>query len=90
MKTKPSDFCEYPWSSVCENAESEIVAKNIMVILKKTGDEFRPLSWDEYKEERLKDGSFSENEKHYFNKVIAYCENPETAKKFSKTWAEEK
>ena len=52
---KPSDFLEYPWNSVTKNSEYETIALNIMVILKRTGDEFRELSFDEYKTERLKD-----------------------------------
>jgi hypothetical protein len=60
---------------------------NIMVILKRTGNTFRPLSWLEYKAERTKDGNFYEIEKGYFDKVIPYFETPEKAKTFSKSWA---
>ncbi len=84
---KPSDFLEYPIASVLQTAEAETVARNIMVILKRKGDEFKPLSWDEYKEERLKDGFFNENEKQYFDDVIGYCASEDTAKLFSKVWA---
>ena len=82
----PSDFTEYPWSSVKQNNESETIACNIMRILKRTGDTFRSLSWEEYKEERLKDGSFTESERRYFDDVIDYCTSPETARLFSPTW----
>lgn len=83
---KPSDFMTHPFASVMQNAESEIVARNIMAILSRTGDTFRLLTWEEYKTERLKDGNFSENEKPYFTDVIGYCESEDTAKLFSKAW----
>lgn len=83
---KPSDFTTYPWASVLKKSESESVACNIMIILKRTGNEFRTLDWDEYKKERLKDGCFSEIEKSYFEKVIPYCASAKTAASFSKAW----
>jgi len=83
---KPSNFISYPWNSILQNAESEIIARNIMMILVRTGDKFRSLSWKEYKIERLKDKKFSEKEKHYFNKVINYCKTSETARLFCKDW----
>ena len=45
---KPSDFRKHPLDSILQNTESEIVARNIMVILARTGDEFRLMEWDEY------------------------------------------
>lgn len=83
---KPSDFCVFPWASVLQNSESETIALNIMKILERTGNQFRILSWDEYKEERLKDGNFSDNEKPYFIRVMDFCLFPETAKLFSQEW----
>lgn len=84
---KPSDFTKnFPFSSVYMNTETEIVAMNVMTILKRTGDVFRELSWDEYKDERMKDGNFSVSEKRYFERVIPYCVSGEEAKKFSKQW----
>ncbi len=82
----PSDFKKYPWNSVTKNSESETVAKNIMVILSRTGDTFRKLSWDEYKKERQKDGNFTEREKAYFNKVASWCRTAEQAATFSPVW----
>jgi len=64
---RPSDFTVQPWGSVLQKSEAETIAANIMVILKRTGDEWRSLTWDEYKTERLKDGSFTEGEKVYFD-----------------------
>lgn len=83
---KPSNFTTHPYSSVLQNSESETVAANIMVILKRTGNKWRKLSWEEYKAERLKEGSFTESEKSYFDSVIDYTISPETAKLFSKQW----
>ena len=57
-----------------------------MKILKRTGDEFRPITWEEYKEERLKDGNFSDREKSIFENVIPYCKSADTAVLFCKTW----
>ena len=83
---KPSNFTKQPMASVLQKSEAETIARNIMVILKRTGDFFRPLSWDEYKAERLKDGHFTESEKQYFDQVIGYCSNAESAKSFSPVW----
>ncbi len=84
---KPSNFTSYPWSSVLQNSESETIAQNVMKVLKRTGDEFRLLFWEEYKEERLKDGNFSDREKSIFENVIPYCQSADTAVLFCKTWA---
>jgi hypothetical protein len=86
MKTKPSDFMSFPSCSEEQNYESEMIAYNIMVILKRTGNTFRDLTWEEYKTERLKDKDFSEKEKPIFNKIIKYCKTADTAKKFSPHW----
>ena len=88
MKDKPSDFTNHPFSSVLRKTEHEMVAANIMKILKRTGDKFRPLTWDEYKLERKKDGRFSTMEKGSFDKVIDYCASVQTARLFSKSWKE--
>ena len=85
---KPSDFKNFPCSSVLQKSESETVAQNIMVILARTGNTFRPLSWKEYKTERLKDGNFSEGEKGFFKQVTKWCKSAESAQLFSKEWAE--
>ena len=83
---KPKNFCIYPWSSVAKKSEAEVVARNIMSILARTGNEFRKLSYEEYESERLKDGNYSEMEKEYFEQVIDFCKNEDTARLFSKTW----
>jgi len=86
---KPSNIKSYPWSSVIGKAEAETVALNIIKILKRNGDKFRKLGFKEYKEERLKDGNYSELEKHYFNQVVDYCKSGKAAKSFAKSWNNE-
>ncbi len=83
---KPSDFTKYPFDSVLQNNECETVARNIMVILRRTGDEFRILSWGEYKQERVKDGGFTMSEKDYFDRVAGFCVAAESAQAFSPAW----
>lgn len=85
---KPKDFNTFPWGSVKGTSEHETVAQNIMAILQRTGNKFRHLSWEEYKEERIKDGNFSEREKGYFLDVYDFCVSPQTAVLFSPTWKE--
>jgi len=83
---KPSDFMVFPNSSIKGKTEYETIAVNIMAILKRTGDTFRPLGWEEYETERLKDRNFSQRERGYFDAVIGYCANSDTAKLFSPMW----
>lgn len=83
---KPSNFKKHPYGSVTNNSESETVARNIMVILSRTGDVFRSLDWEEYRTEREKDGNFTEREKAYFDKVSPWCRTAEQAATFSPTW----
>lgn len=64
----------------------EIIALNIMTILKRTGDEFRDLSWDEYTLEREKDGKLSIDEQSYFDRVKPYTLSAEIAQTFSSSW----
>lgn len=85
-KKTPKDFNIFPWGSVLQNSESELMAHNVMIILERTGNKFRKLTWDEYKTERLKDSNFTEGEKYYFDKIIGYCKNADTAKLFSAEW----
>ncbi len=88
-KSKPSDFLTHPWDCAIklQAHECELIARNIMAILSRTGDKFRKLTWDQYKEERKMDGDFSEQEQLFFVNVIDYCKSPATAKLFSKSWA---
>lgn len=87
IELKPSDFAKIdPMNSVFRKSEYETIARNIMVILSRTGNKFRHLSWKEYKTERLKDGNFTEMEKFYFDEVIRWCFSSHNAKKFSYYW----
>jgi hypothetical protein len=83
---KPSNFAFRCWNSIFEHMEYEVIAANIMTILKRTGDNWRQLSWEEYKEERLKDNNFTEGEKKYFDKVISYTVNADKARMFGNDW----
>lgn len=84
---KPSNFKKAsPMGSVLRKSEAETVASNIMTILSRTGDEWRKLTYYEYKEQRLKDGNYSSDEKKHFEQVIDYCINPDTAKLFAPGW----
>jgi hypothetical protein len=80
---KPIDFRAYPWDSVFQNAEHEIVARNIMIIM---DDHWKELSWEQYKSIRKKDGWFCESERKYFDAVIKYCKSEDTARCFSPVW----
>jgi len=83
---KPSNFKKHPYDSVLHKNEAETVARNIMVILSRTGDEFRLLEWNEYKTERERDGHFTESELEYFNQVRGFCTSEHAAQGFSKFW----
>ena len=88
----PKDFSTMPMNSISKNWESERVATNIMVVLGRTGNTWRELTWDEYLAERIKDGGSNTNsdkhgsEKDIFEKVAPYCTSPSMAKKFCRTW----
>ena len=83
---KPSDFTEFPCDSVFQKSEAEQVAVNVMVILKRTGDQWRKLPWSEYKAERKKDRDFGEGEREYFDRVVGHTASPVDAIGFSPTW----
>jgi hypothetical protein len=86
---KPSVISKvYPWSSVLENSESEVVAQNIAKILKRTGDDWRELTEEEYVRERTNDGNFSTREADLFHKVKGYLKSGDTAKLFCTGWKE--
>lgn len=83
---KPSDFNYHPFSSVFQNTEHEIVARNVIVILKNTGDQWRNVTIQEYEEYRKKDGNYSISEKRYFEDVIPYLNSADKAELFSPSW----
>lgn len=57
-----------------------------MKILYNTGNKFRKLTWEEYKDFREDNGNFSNSEKKFFDQVITYCVSIDKARKFSKSW----
>jgi hypothetical protein len=52
--------------------EAEIIFMNIMLIMERLGDKWINLSWEQYKQERQKDGNFHETECQYFEEVHPY------------------
>ena len=87
MSKTPEDFRKiHPFDSAVQKTECEIVARNIMSILSRTGNTFRKLDYDEYVSERLEDGNFSPVEARYFDDVIGYCKSADTAELFSSAW----
>ncbi len=86
MAQVPSNFFKQPYDSRLQSFKAETVARNIMVILARTGDVWRPLTWDEYMEHRLRDGSFTTSEKAIFDKVAPYCVSAERALQFCPSW----
>ena len=87
---KPNNFKDQPSDSVLQKTEAEIIARNIMVILERTGNTFRELSWAEYAKERKADGNFTSSEWKHFDKAVRYCTSEETAKLFSEHWGKSK
>lgn len=83
---KPSDFLVFPCGSVSGKTEYECVARKIMRILARLGDNWQSLTWEQYVAERKKDGDFQSIEVHYFAEARRYCENAETAVSFSPAW----
>jgi len=83
---KPSDYSKIqPMSSVFYKSEHEVIARNCVTILMRTGDTWRKLTWEEYKVERIKDGGFSEREREYFDDVIPYIKE-DKVQSFSPAW----
>lgn len=86
---KPSDFVKVSnMGSIFQNHEAEVVAANVMKILSRTGDNFRLMSWTEYRTEREKDGDFTTREQRFFEDVAEYCANSHGAAAFAPGWAQ--
>lgn len=86
----PSQFKAQPWGSVTQKSECETVARNVMVMLSRTGNQWRELTPEEYLQERVKDGaslSDAQWELPYFRRVVQYTISPEAAREFSPAWA---
>lgn len=84
----PNNFKVQPMNSVMHKSEAETVARNIMVILSRTGNTWRLLPWNEYKAERRNDNNFTMSEQSYFNNVIDYTSSEQAARLFSPVWKE--
>ena len=87
--TKPSNYLNHPFGSVSQKSECETIARNIMYILSKAGDEFRELSFEEYSEHRLKDKATQRDldlELYYFNQIVRYCVSENNANRFCGNW----
>lgn len=89
----PSDFKIHPWNSVLQKSEAESIALNIIIILSRTQNVWRELSWDEYAAERIKDaktdkgGGLNEwKEKPFFEQAVSYTVSEEMARTFSPDW----
>ena len=87
----PSDFLLHPFNPILKDFKYERVARNIMVILARTCDTWRDLSWEEYVKEHQKDINKSNwswilAEKDYFDVVTPSCKTAELAKRFCSTW----
>lgn len=81
---------QFPFGSIAQNTETEIIAMNIAKILSGRGDTFRLLTWEEYVEWRKADGATDYDcqiEHRYFEVAAPYLETAEEAAKFSDMWA---
>lgn len=85
---KPSDFQnQFPGNSVFSNNEHETIAQNIIVILSRTGDTWRELSWEEYLEQRMLDGKSEKSFEYWkFMNVNDYCISEDGVRSFSPFW----
>jgi hypothetical protein len=85
---KPSVFLKHPFDSLAQKTETEIVARNIMVIRARLGDEWS-LTWQQYEQEREKDGGqgCARMEQLTFNRVMPLIPDAIGAISFSPTWA---
>lgn len=92
MSLKPSNFLSHPWGSVMQNCEYETIARNIMVMLSRCGNTWKPLTWEKYVFERIIDGakeSEIERERPYFDRVVGFCVSAESANAFAPGWGKE-
>jgi hypothetical protein len=78
---KPSDLIKiYPWNSIFQKSEHETTACCIARYLYENGNEFRIVSFDEYKESQP-----NADEKRFLE-VIKYFKSEDTIRLFSKDW----
>ena len=85
--TTPKDIMkQFPADSVLRKWEAEMVAKNVVNILARTGNTWREMTAREYESERRKDGNWSQCELGYLEQVRGYCISAENAATFSPFW----
>ena len=86
----PKDYIGKYWDSVFQNIQTEIVWNNIILILSRTGDYWRTLTWEEYKNERINDAPTDKSgfcefqEKPLFAKALPYTSSEKAASDFTK------
>jgi len=88
-QARPSNYTSHPTDSASQKSETETIARNIMIILKQAGNEFRDLPFEEYVTARMGHGASereARNEKRYFDKAIPHCLSSDLADKFCRNW----
>lgn len=86
---RPSAFIGYPKCSRSDDHNIQQVAQNIMVILSETGNTFRVLRWDEYREARNnKERVCGDLEYAAFIEAKKWCVSSGIALLFCPKWAE--
>ena len=81
---------QFPFGSIAQKTETEVIAMNIAKILSSRGDAFRLLTWEEYIESRKADGATDHDcqiEHRYFEVAAPYLETAMNAATFSDMWA---
>lgn len=81
---------QFPFGSIAQKTETEVVAMNVVKILSNRGDTFRLLTWEEYVESRKADGATDwdcQIEQRYFEIAAPYLETATNAATFSDMWA---
>jgi len=89
----PSHYLQRPVGSVSQNGDTETIARNIMAILSREGNQFRELSFDEYKLSRIQDGATEfavSAEKPHFDIAAPYCISAQRANDFCEGWYTQK
>ena len=90
---KPAETKGFPYRSLFRSGNHEAIARNIVTILSRTGNEWRELTEVEYIRERIADaehdqgGGFNPEELIYFRAVAPYLTSEEKAREFSPAWA---
>lgn len=74
-------------SSIYQNCEREIVARNIVTILAREGDTWRQLDEKTYVKHRKKDGEWSEGERFIFQEIVGDITSFIDAVALSPSWA---